>query len=166
LPPPPIDPGKPPAPDGPIVINPKGKAPTFTLRDSRFVSSVQVKDALARKQRMVIVDARPLSDFVREHIPGSISIPHYETAKLDKIPSDAVVIAYCACPHHASGIIVDELLKRGHKKAYVLDEGILFWRKQGYPIAGSGAASGAAGIPAPPPHDHAHHDHAHHGHAH
>jgi hypothetical protein len=43
----------------------------------------------------------------------------------------------------------------------VLDEGILFWRKQGFPIAGSTAASGAAGVPAPPPHDHAHHGHAH-----
>lgn len=148
--------------EGPMVINPKGKAPTFTLRDNRFVASVQVRDALAKKQRIVIIDARPPSDFVREHIPGSISVPHYDTAKLDKVPLDAVVVAYCACPHHASGIVVDELGKRGHKKAYVLDEGILFWRKQGYPIAGTTAASGAAGVPAPPPHDHAHdHGHAH-----
>lgn len=166
----PAEPTKPTGPepvkDGPVVINPKGKSPTFTARDRRFVPSVQVKDALAKKQKLVIIDARPESDFVREHIPGSISVPHYELAKLDRVPKDAVVVAYCACPHHASGVVVDELLRRGHKQAYVLDEGILFWRKQGYPIAGSGAASGAAGIPTPPPHDHAHHDHAHHGHAH
>jgi cytochrome c oxidase cbb3-type subunit 3 len=158
----PKPPGPTPIVDGPVVINPKGKAPTFKARDDRFVPSAQVNEALSKKQRMVIIDARPASDFVREHIPGSISVPHYELDKLDKVPKDGtVVIAYCACPHHASGIIVDELLKRGHKRAYVLDEGILFWRKQGFPIAGSTAASGAAGVPAPPPHDHAHHDHAH-----
>jgi mono/diheme cytochrome c family protein/rhodanese-related sulfurtransferase len=151
----------PPVEEGPVVLNPKGKAPQFILRDDRFVSSVQVRDALAKKQRIVIIDARPASDWTRERIPGAISVPHFETAKLDRVPLDTVVVAYCACPHHASGIVVDELLKRGHKKAYVLDEGILFWRKQGYPIAGTGAASGAAGVPAPPPHDHAHHGHAH-----
>ncbi|HUQ02501.1 MAG TPA: c-type cytochrome [Kofleriaceae bacterium] len=160
---------KPPGPtpgivDGPVVINPKGKAPSFTLRDDRFVPAAQVNDALGKKQRMVIIDARPASDFVREHIPGSISVPHYELDKLDTIPKDGtVVIAYCACPHHASGIVVDELLKRGYKRAYVLDEGILFWRKQGYAIAGTTAASGAAGVPAPPPMPHAH-DHAGHSH--
>lgn len=152
----PGQPEPPSVPDGPVVMNPKGKAPVFTARDNRFVPSVQVRDALAKKQRMVIIDARPPSDFVREHIPGAISVPHYETAKLDKVPMDAVVVAYCACPHHASGVVVDELVRRGHKQAYVLDEGILFWRKQGYPIAGTGAASGAAGVPAPPAHTHAH----------
>jgi cytochrome c oxidase cbb3-type subunit III len=139
-------------PDGPVVMFPKGKAPSFTLRDDRFVAAAQVMEAITKKQRIVIIDARPPSDYVREHIPGSISVPHYDTAKLDRIPKDGtVVVAYCACPHHASGIVVDELLKRGYTKAYVLDEGILFWRRQGYPIAGTTASLGPTGVPAPPP---------------
>ncbi len=149
-----------PAPDGPVVINPRGKNPSFTARDNRFVPSAQIAAALAKKQRLVIIDARPPSDFVREHIPGSISVPHYDTSSLDRVPRDAVVIAYCACPHHASGVVVDELLKRGHTKAYVLDEGILHWHRQGFPIV---AADGSV-PPAPPPHSA--HDHAHHGHQH
>ena len=44
------------------------------------------------------------------------------------------VIAYCACPHHASGEVVDKLRGRGFKHTAVLDEGILFWKQQGYPV--------------------------------
>ncbi len=140
-------------PDGPVVLNPKGKQPTFTAREGRFVPSVQVAQALARKQRLVIIDARPPSDWIRERIPGSISVPHYDTSSLDRVPRDAVVIAYCACPHHASGVVVDELRRRGHAKAYVLDEGVLFWKKQGYPVEGTGGPDPHAG------HDHHHHHH-------
>ena len=126
-------------PTGPVVINPKGKAPTFNARDDRFVSSAEVAAALKQKRRIVIIDARPPSDWLAVRIPGSISVPHYEPAGLDKVPNDAWAIAYCACPHHASGVIVDELRKRGHKNAAILDEGILFWHKQGYPVEGTAA---------------------------
>lgn len=150
------EPVAPPAPTGPVVINPKGKAPTFTLREGRFVPSAEVAAALKKKQRIVIIDARPPSDWLRERIPGSISVPHYDTSTLDRVPNDGTwVIAYCACPHHASGVVVDELRKRGYKNTAVLDEGVLFWAKQKYPVEGTGG-------PAPDPHA----GHSHHGHAH
>jgi cytochrome c oxidase cbb3-type subunit 3/ubiquinol-cytochrome c reductase cytochrome c subunit len=140
--PPPPKPEVPPtAPDGPVVINAGGKAPTFKLREGRFVAAAEVAAALAANKRMVIIDARPPSDWLRERIPGAISVPHYDTSSLDRVPRDVVVVAYCACPHHASGAVVDELLRRGHTRAYVLDEGILVWRKAGYPIAGESASN-------------------------
>jgi cytochrome c oxidase cbb3-type subunit III len=120
---------------GPVVINPKGGAPKFTLRDQRFVSVDEVKKALDEKRRMVIVDARSPADWVDMHIPGSISGPYYDDAALARIPNDGSwVIAYCACPHHASGEVVDKLRKRGFKNAAVLDEGILVWKQKGYPL--------------------------------
>ncbi len=139
----PVKPATPPtAPDGPVVLNPKGRSPSFTLRDGRFVPAAQVAQALAKKQRLVIIDARPPSDWLRERIVGAISVPHYDTTTLDRVPNDGtIVVAYCACPHHASGVVVDELLRRGYPKAYVLDEGVLFWKKQGYPVAGTGGAA-------------------------
>lgn len=139
-PPPPI-----PTPTGPVVLNPKGKAPSFTLRDDRFVPAAQVAAALKQKRKLVIVDARPPSDWLALRIPGAISIPHYEPAGIDQIPNDGTwVLAYCACPHHASGIIVDELRKRGYPHTAVIDEGILFWHQQGFPVDGT-----AAGQPLP-----------------
>ncbi len=151
---PPAAPAPGPVPDGgPIVMNPKGKPPRFTMREDRFVAAAQIAKAVAEKRKMVIVDARAPSDWVRERIPGAISIPYYELGALDRIPNDGTwVIAYCACPHHASGIIVDELRKRGYKNTAVLDEGVLFWKQQGFPVIGD---------PSAPAVDHSHHGHAH-----
>jgi rhodanese-related sulfurtransferase len=126
--------------DLPVVINPKGTHPNFTLRDERYVSAADVKRALDEKRRIVILDARPASDWIQFRIPGAISFPHHQGEKFDRIPKDGTwVVAYCACPHHASGEVVDALRKRNYPKTAVLDEGILVWRTRGYPIAGEAA---------------------------
>jgi cytochrome c oxidase cbb3-type subunit III len=148
----------------PAVLNPKGRHPSFTLRDAcpaapagmtssctsdpRFVSVEQVAKALAGKQRMVIVDARPPSDWRRVHIAGAISIPYHDMKRLDEVPKDGTwVIAYCACPHHLSGIVVDELRRRGYAHSAVLDEGINEWHRRGLPVV---AAEGVAAPPLEP----------------
>jgi mono/diheme cytochrome c family protein/rhodanese-related sulfurtransferase len=131
----------------PVLLNPTGAVPSFTLREARYVPIEQVKKALEAKNRMVIIDARAASDFVRSHIPGAISNPYYDKAGLDRIPKDGTwVLAYCACPHHASGAVVDELRRRGYPHTAVLDEGILEWERRGYPVEGRDVeqAQGAA----------------------
>jgi cytochrome c oxidase cbb3-type subunit 3 len=126
-----------PPPLGPVVINPSGKTPDFTLREGRYVPIDDVLRALDEKKRLVIIDARASSDWITLHIPGSISVPYYAFSRLDALPRDGTwITAYCACPHHASGVVVDELRKRGFAHTAVLDEGILEWKKRGYPIAG------------------------------
>ena len=139
----------------PIVINPKGKRPHFTLREDRFVSVEQVKQALDAKQRIVIIDARAASDWIQFHIPGAISVPYHDRSQLDKVPNDGTwVVAYCACPHHASGEVVDALRARKYPNTAVMDEGILFWKDHKYPLAGeviTPAASSAAPAHVKPP---------------
>lgn len=153
--PPPMPEGLPPTPPrtGPIVINPKGKPARFTkLREGRYAPIDEVAKALKEGRRIVFADARAPSDWAMMHIEGAISTPYYDTKTLDDIPNDGTaVIAYCACPHHASGAVVDELRKRGFKHAYVLDEGVFAWEKKGYPVV---KAAGQAAIPAPPPGEH------------
>jgi cytochrome c oxidase cbb3-type subunit 3/ubiquinol-cytochrome c reductase cytochrome c subunit len=142
-------PAAPPPRQGPVVLNPKGKHADFTLKDDRLVSLDQVKQALDGKRRLVIADARAPSDWLNLHITGAISAPYYELKSLDDIPNDGTwVVAYCACPHHASGVVVDELRKRGYKRTAVLDEGIFAWQRKGYPVV---AAPGMLQPPAPPP---------------
>lgn len=135
-----------PAPTGkePMVINPKGKDPTFKIRDVKFVSVDEVARELKAGKKMIIIDARPPSDWMRVHIEGAISLPYHELPRLDAIPKDVAVLAYCACPHHLSGIVIDELIKKGHKKAYVLDEGINVWHQKNYPVV---AAPGVTAAP-------------------
>jgi cytochrome c oxidase cbb3-type subunit III len=116
--------------------------------DPRFVSVEQVGKAMAAKQRMVIIDARPPSEWRRVHIAGAVSIPYHDLKRLDEVPRDGTwIIAYCACPHHLSGIVVDELRKRGYSNAVVLDEGINEWHRRDLPVV---AADGVAKPPLEP----------------
>jgi cytochrome c oxidase cbb3-type subunit III len=140
-----------PAPTGkePLVLNPSGKDPQWkSLRAEngvgRYVSVDEVKKALDDKRKLVIIDARPPSEWMRAHVAGAVSIPYHDPARIADIPKDVWAIAYCACPHHLSGIVVDELIKRGHTRALVLDEGINVWHQKGYPV------TAAPGVTAPP----------------
>jgi cytochrome c oxidase cbb3-type subunit III len=140
--------------DLPIVINPKGRKPSFKLRAERFVAAEQVKKALDAKQRIVIIDARSPADWIQVHIPGALSVPYHDRDRLDKIPKDGTwVVAYCACPHHASGEVVDALRAKQYPNTAVLDEGILFWKDKGWPLTGEAVAkpAGSSALVAPVP---------------
>ncbi|HEY4180060.1 MAG TPA: c-type cytochrome [Kofleriaceae bacterium] len=124
----------PPTGKEPLVLNPKGKDPAFKLKEDRFVSVDDANKALKAGAKMIIIDARPPSDWMRVHVKGAVSIPYHDMARLSEIPKDTWVLTYCACPHHLSGIVFDELRKQGHLKSAVLDEGINDWHKKGYPV--------------------------------
>lgn len=142
-----------PAPTGkePLVIFPKGKEPDWTLREDRFVPVDIVKKAYDEKRKFIIIDARPPSEWMRAHITGAVSIPYFELTRLDEITKDTWVIAYCACPHHLSGDVVDALRKRGHLKSAILDEGINDWHRKGYPMTVAEGVEKPAGEPVAPP---------------
>ncbi|MCC7538354.1 MAG: c-type cytochrome [Deltaproteobacteria bacterium] len=120
-----------------LVINPDGEPPTFELRDGRYVPAIVVKAALDAGRRIILLDARTTSDWMLGHIPGAAPFPFYDVDALAAgLPDDGTwIVAYCACPHAASGRVVDMLRKRGFANTAVLDEGIFFWRDQGYPMA-------------------------------
>lgn len=152
-PPPPVGPPAEPWVESP-VLNPTGKHAEFQLKDDRLVTPEAVHQALTQKRRIVIADARTPSDWSRIRIPGSVSLPYYDLRNLEKIPNDGTwVIAYCACPHHASGVVVDELRKRGYKHTAVMDEGIFSYQHKGFEVV---AAEGGVPTAAPPAYDQPH----------
>jgi cytochrome c oxidase cbb3-type subunit 3/ubiquinol-cytochrome c reductase cytochrome c subunit len=117
------------------VLNPEGPAPAFAAQSGRFVPAADVKAALDSKARLLFLDARPASDYPLFHLPGAVSVPFYSPAAvLDQLPKDVWTVTYCACPHAESGILADALLAKGHPHVRVLDEGILHWKAQGWPL--------------------------------
>jgi len=120
-----------------VVINADGPEPLFPpLRDGRYLPADAVKEALDQGARMVLLDARPTSDWLKSHIPGALPVPYYEPRKMvDAIPNDGTwVIAYCGCPHAASGQVMDTLRQMGFANTAVIDEGIFVWMARGYPL--------------------------------
>jgi cytochrome c oxidase cbb3-type subunit III len=119
-----------------VVVNPRGPKPSFD-QGADFVPVDVVKGELDRKAQMILVDARPPSDYARMHIAGAISVPFYDVeAYAAQIPRDRFILTYCACPHAASVKARDALRALGFAHVAVLDEGILAWRDRGYPVRG------------------------------
>lgn len=131
-----------------LVMNESGPDPGFELREDRFVPGRAVRDAMDRNARMVLLDARAPSDWARTHIRGAAPFPFYDVDTLAQhLPNDGTwIIAYCACPHAASGHVVDELRRRGFSHTAILDEGIPWWIEQGFPVEAGPLPAGAETI--------------------
>ena len=115
-----------------VVVNPAG--PDAALPSPvPFVPVEEVARELARGAAFVLLDARPPSDYVREHIAGAVSAPFYEVeAYAPQLPKERYVVTYCGCPHAESGVARDALLRLGFPRVAVLDEGVSVWRERGY----------------------------------
>jgi mono/diheme cytochrome c family protein/rhodanese-related sulfurtransferase len=119
------------------ILNPDSKSPKFTLREGKYLPAEQLMKALQDSLRIVILDARSEVAWRQMHIPGSIPVPYYEEPEtfVNTIPNDSTwVVAYCACPHAASGKVMNTLRRNGFKNTAILDEGILVWGQLGYPV--------------------------------
>jgi cytochrome c oxidase cbb3-type subunit 3/ubiquinol-cytochrome c reductase cytochrome c subunit len=117
----------------PLMNHPNGTEPDFTSKD-RFVAADTVKTALDKKQKFILLDARPPSDYVTDHITGAVSVPFYGVAEyLTQLPKDVWIVTYCACPHAESGKAYDALKANGYTKIKVLNEGYRVWKQRGYP---------------------------------
>jgi mono/diheme cytochrome c family protein/rhodanese-related sulfurtransferase len=124
-----------PLPLPPLPLNPKGKAPTGFVKHPGVTPLAVVARELKRGARMAFLDARAPSDYLREHIKGAASVPYYDpTFYFDKLPKDAWLVAYCACPHAESKTLAQKLLDAGFTKVTVLDEGIGAWKAKGNPV--------------------------------
>jgi cytochrome c oxidase cbb3-type subunit 3/ubiquinol-cytochrome c reductase cytochrome c subunit len=119
-----------------IVTNPQGPQPAFEAKTD-YIKVDDVKKQLDRHATMIIVDARPPSDYARMHIAGAISVPFYEVeAYAKQLPKDRYILSYCGCPHAESGKVRDALRVLGYPRTAVIDEGLLAWRDRGYPVRG------------------------------
>ncbi len=119
------------------VLHPNKKGPNFNLRKGLYVPAKEVYQALQDSTRMIILDARSEVAWRQTHIPGSIPVPYYEEpeAFVDDLPNDGTwIVAYCACPHAASGRVINTLRRLGYKNTAIIDEGILVWAQLGYPV--------------------------------
>lgn len=124
----------PPLPLGPVPLHAKGPEPKGFNQHPSTTDVDVVKSELALGARMGILDARAPSDYVNEHITGAVSVPFYDPAPyLDKLPKDAWLVCYCACPHAESGQLAQKLIAAGFKKVTVLNEGLNVWRSRQYP---------------------------------
>ncbi|HSM57180.1 MAG TPA: metalloregulator ArsR/SmtB family transcription factor [Candidatus Sulfomarinibacteraceae bacterium] len=98
------------------------------------ISAAELQERLARDE-VVLLDVRPEVEYEAGHVPQAISIPREELEKrLDRLPADKTVVAYCRGPYC---VIADEalaLLAERGISVKRLEEGVAEWRQAGYAV--------------------------------
>ena len=103
------------------------------------VHSAYLLDGL-RDGAVTVLDVRPPDEYAAAHIPGAISMPFGEIEqRLDELPSDGEIVAYCRGPYCIYAVRAVETLRRLGFRARRLEDGIPDWTLRGLPVAVSAA---------------------------
>lgn len=94
--------------------------------------------AQARRGEVTVIDVRPQTEYDTAHLPYARSIPLAELEqRMDEIPRDRAVVAYCRGPFCLlSDEAVQLLISRGFQATKTLD-GVTEWRAAGLKLAGA-----------------------------
>jgi rhodanese-related sulfurtransferase len=88
-----------------------------------------------RSNDVVILDARPASEYAAGHIAGAISVPIDELQRrLKQLPRRKEYVAYCRGPYCVYADRAVELLHASGRRAKRLIEGFPEWRAAGFPV--------------------------------
>jgi rhodanese-related sulfurtransferase len=101
------------------------------------IEPVAAKELLrrVRKGEVTVIDVRPAQEFRAGHIPGALSIPVAELkARLDELPKDREVVAYCRGPYCVMAIEAVELLRNHGFEAQRMEQGVVDWRARGWRV--------------------------------
>jgi rhodanese-related sulfurtransferase/DNA-binding transcriptional ArsR family regulator len=84
---------------------------------------------------VVVVDVRPAAEHAAGRIAGALNVPIDELARrLDELPADATVVAYCRGPYCVYADDAVRLLTRQGRAAVRLEDGFPEWRSAGLPV--------------------------------
>jgi rhodanese-related sulfurtransferase len=108
------------------------------------IDSSDLHALLIDNAKVVVIDARTPEAHAIEHIPGAVNIPHRTmspatTAQLDR---DALYVTYCdgiGCNASTKGALNMAKLEFKVKE---LIGGIDWWKRDGYPTAGTQGSQG------------------------
>ncbi|MDQ7029932.1 MAG: metalloregulator ArsR/SmtB family transcription factor [Ardenticatenia bacterium] len=90
---------------------------------------------LMRRGEVILLDVRPREEYQAGHLPGAISVPLDELERrLNQLPRDRTVVAYCRGPYCVYADEALELLANHGWRVARLEEGVAEWEQAGYPV--------------------------------
>jgi rhodanese-related sulfurtransferase len=96
----------------------------------------EVKAMLDRKDKVLLVDVREESEYVKDHLPGAIHLGKgiIERDIEERVPElSTPLVLYCGGGYR-SALAADNLQKMGYTSVLSMDGGIRGWREQGFPL--------------------------------
>jgi rhodanese-related sulfurtransferase/DNA-binding transcriptional ArsR family regulator len=95
------------------------------------ISIAELRDRL-REGEVVLLDVRPQVEYQAGHLPGAISVPLDELERrLDELPRNRTLVAYCRGPHCVLADEAIELLTEQGWTVVRLEEGVAEWQLAG-----------------------------------
>lgn len=99
--------------------------------DKDVLESLTIDGLLARskKEKILLIDVRPLEEFEAGHIPNAVSIPLDQLKKRMKdLPKGKTIIAYCRGPLCVLAMDAVKLLNDKKFKALRMEDGYVEWK--------------------------------------
>jgi rhodanese-related sulfurtransferase len=109
------------------------------FRSTRDASNVVSRDEAASlsRQKAVLLDVRPRSEFEAGHLRGAVNIPIDElSGRLDELPKGQRIIAYCRGVYCLLADEAADLLIANGFDVVRLDGGWPEWQSEGRPVTG------------------------------
>ncbi|MEU1198733.1 metalloregulator ArsR/SmtB family transcription factor [Streptomyces sp. NPDC005813] len=84
---------------------------------------------------VVVLDVRPVEEYIAGHIPGARSIPVDELAdRITELPEETEIVVYCRGEYCVLAYDAVRLLTDRGRRAIRLDDGMLEWRLAQLPV--------------------------------
>jgi len=129
------------SPTGKMVVSSKIK---LSYPEVSRIAALEVKQLIAKKADIVIIDTQPAENYEMWHIPTAVNIPYISTGNptdremmLRALPMSKLIIIYCLCEEGTdSARMALELIRLGYDngKVKVLEGGLVKWDEAGYPM--------------------------------
>lgn len=102
----------------------------FEARDPvEPIDSRELRRRIESDDDVIVVDVRPREEYEAGHITGAVSIPLDELAdRLDELPEDAEIVAYCRGPYCVLAPEAVEQLHQAGRTVRRLEVGFPEWR--------------------------------------
>jgi len=98
------------------------------------ISGTELFERLKRKD-ITVLDVRPNEEFNSGHLPNAVNIPLSELEKrLNTLPMDRDVVAYCRGPHCILSFEAVERLRKKGFRALRYENGFPEWKRSGLPV--------------------------------
>jgi rhodanese-related sulfurtransferase len=128
-----------------MALQSLGEAQYAELRDisERYYADPDGLDPIDRKTLvsrarhgdLVVIDVRPMDEYLEGHLPGARSIPITElTKRLESLPRDKEIVAYCRGRYCVYAIEAVAVLRRKGFRAVRFEESVPQWREAGLAV--------------------------------
>ncbi|CAM3731053.1 rhodanese-like domain-containing protein [Kibdelosporangium persicum] len=113
---------------------PAARAAYLGSSDAAEITREQL-DVRVRAGEVVVLDVRPMAEYLAGHIPGAVCIPVAELAdRINELPEDIEIVVYCRGEYCVLAHDAVRLLTDRGRRAIRLDDGMLEWRLAEMPV--------------------------------